>query len=262
MKKNRLLLLAFFFTTSILVAQRQTLKGQLVAKGDVEGLHILNKTAVKYIVSNEKGSFTIPAKAKDTLVISGLKYKNKTLIITQNMVTQGRFKVALEEKINQLQEVVVGTIFTGSLESDIENSDAKPDVNFYDLGIPGYTGKPLTQNERKLHDAESGGPIYTGLGVNFHKLLNRISGRTKKLKTIVALDDKQKCLEKIRSQYESAIFENDTLSANLKNEYFYFCDEDPKFTILCKQQNDLAMIDFLKLKLKAYKQNLKEKAKE
>ena len=236
-------------------AQRKDLNGQLLADDDIEGLHILNKTASKYIISNEDGSFVIPAKASDTLFISGLKYKNQEVVITQSIIDLGSFSVQLIEQINELDEVRVGKFFTGSLESDLQNSDAKTEINFYDLGIPGYKGKPLTQNERKLHDADGGGPIYTGLGVNVHKLLNRISGRTKKLRAIVALDKEDNCIERLRREYEDAIFISDTLADNLKNEYFYFCQEDEGFKTLCEENNDLKAIEFLQAKLKAYKKN-------
>ena len=238
-----------------LQAQRKDLNGQLLADDDIEGLHILNKTASKYIISNEDGSFVIPAKASDTLFISGLKYDNKEVVITQSIIDLGSFSVQLTEKVNELDEVRVGNFFTGSLESDLQNSDAKTEINFYDLGIPGYKGKPLTQNERKLHDADGGGPIYTGLGVNVHKLLNRISGRTKKLRAIVALDKEDNCIERLRREYEDAIFISDTLADNLKNEYFYFCQEDEGFKTLCEENNDLKAIEFLQAKLKAYKKN-------
>ena len=236
-------------------AQRKDLNGQLLADDDIEGLHVLNKTASKYIISNEDGSFVIPAKASDTLFISGLKYGNKEVVITQSIIDLGSFSVQLIEQINELDEVRVGKFFTGSLESDLQNSDAKTEINFYDLGIPGYKGKPLTQNERKLHDADGGGPIYTGLGVNVHKLLNRISGRTKKLRAIVALDKEDNCIERLRREYEDAIFISDTLADNLKNEYFYFCQEDEGFKTLCEENNDLKAIEFLQAKLKAYKKN-------
>lgn len=245
-------------------AQRKDLKGQLVASGDVEGIHILNKTASKYAISNEDGSFLIFAKATDTLFISGLKYDNRDVIITKPMEDLGSFSIQLIEKINELDEVIVGEILTGSLESDLENSKAQPEVNFYDLGIPGSVKKPLTQNERKLHDADAGpwGTIGIGFSVNFHKLLNKVSGRTKKLKAIVGLDAKDKCITRLRRDYEAIIFETDTLVLNLRNEYFYFCQEDGGFKTLCDENNDLKAIDFLKLKLKFYKENLESVTKD
>ena len=226
----------FFFTITFLFvfslnAQRKELKGQLLATDDVEGIHILNKTAIKYAISKEDGSFIILAKALDTLLISGLKYESKEIIINKLEENSGIFSVKLTEKINALDKVIVGKILTGSLESDLQNSDAKTDVNFYDLGIPGSVKLPKTQNEQKLHDADAGpwGYIGLGFGVNFHKLLNKISGRTKKLKNIVELDDRDRCINRLRRDYEAIIFENDSLVENLKNEYFLFCQEDESF---------------------------------
>jgi hypothetical protein len=256
-KINLLCFFIVFASALFLNAQREELKGQLIADDEVEGLHILNNTASKYTISNEDGSFQILAKVLDTLFISGLKYQVQEVVITQSIIDLGSFNVQLTEKVNELKEVVVGKILTGSLQSDLENSDAKPEVNFYDLGIPGYTGKPLTQNERKLHDADAGswGSVGLGFSVNFHKLLNTVSGRTKKLKAIVALDDKDKCITRLRREYEKAVFKSDTLAENLKNEYFFFCQEDEDFKALCDESNDLKSIEFLQSKLKEYKKN-------
>ncbi len=243
-------------------AQNKNIKGQLIADDEVEGLHILNKTALKYTISNEDGSFIIPAKALDTIVISGVKYQVQEIIMTKAIIESGRFNVNLIESINELREVIVGKILTGSLQSDLENSDAKTEINFYDLGIPGYTGKPLTQNERKLYDADGGpagsvmgGPFGGGVGLNMHKLLNKISGRTKKLKAIVELDNKDGCAERLRRDYESFLFEEDTLAENLRNEYFLFCQEDNGFLALCHTNNQIDLLEFLQAKLKVYKKN-------
>lgn len=258
MKKIKLLCALFAISTSLyLSAQRKDIKGQLIADDEVEGIHILNRTAAKYAISDQDGQFVIVARASDTLFISGLKYEVKEVIITNSMEELSRLSVLLVEKINELDEVIVGTILTGSLQSDLENSDAEPEVNFYDLGIPGYTGKPLTQNERKLHDADAGPMGYIGLGggVNLHKFLNRISGRTKKLKAIVALDNQEKCINRLRREYEEAIFKSDTLAENLRNEYFLFCQEDSSFKSLCEENNDLKAIEFMQSKLITYRKN-------
>jgi hypothetical protein len=255
---------------SLIHAQRKEIKGQLIANDDVEGIHILNKTASKYAISNEDGSFEIIAKAADTLFISGLKYEAKEIVVTQLIADIGEFSVLLTEKINELDQVILGQLLTGSLESDLENSDVKTEVNFYDLGIPGNTNLPMTQNERKLHDADggpdilsmSGGPFGGGVGLNLHKLLNRISGRTKKLREIVELDDKNKCINRLRNNYASIIFENDSLAERHKNEYFMFCLEDESVKALCKKDNDLESIAFLQEKLKAYKINRESATKD
>ncbi|RCW90192.1 hypothetical protein [Winogradskyella arenosi] len=250
-------------------AQRVDLKGQLVAEAELEGLHIQNKTAAEYTISQDDGHFIIPAKASDTLIISGVQYKKQEVIITASMVALGQFEVFMEKNVSELDEVVVGKIFTGSLTSDIENLNLKPEVNFYDLGIPGYTGKPLTQNERKLYDADAGAMVSllggtNGLGpsVNLHKLLNSISGRTKKLKAIVELDKREGCINRLKRDYETFLFENVDLAENLRTEYFLFCQEDERFLELCQENNDIVLIEFLQEKLKVYQGHRKSFNKE
>ena len=202
-------------------------------------------------------------------MISGVKYQTQDVIISSSIMELGQFNINLIEKINELDEVIVGKILTGSLESDLENSDAQPEINFYDLGIPGYKGKPLTQNERKLHDADAGpsgsvmgGPYGGGVGLNLHKLLNTVSGRTKKLKAIVELDDRDRCMERFRRDYEAFLFENDTLTENLRNEYYLFCQEDEEFLTLCNQNNEIKVLEFLQAKLTVYQENRKSVSKD
>lgn len=265
MKKNKILLCTLaLFSAFLLHAQRKELNGQLIAEDDVEGIHILNKTANRFAISKADGSFIISAKSQDTLVVTSIKYEVKETVVTQSQEELGSISVQLTEAVTALDKVIVGKILTGSLQSDLENSDAKTDINFYDLGIPGNTKLPLTQNERKLHDADAGSWGYVGLGfgVNFHKLLNQISGRTKKLKDIVELDDRDKCINRLRTDYESIIFEKDSLPENLKNEYFLFSQEDEDFLNLCEEKNELKLIEFLQKKLKAYIENRKEPDKD
>ncbi|SHG59670.1 carboxypeptidase-like regulatory domain-containing protein [Winogradskyella jejuensis] len=253
-KKISLLLL--LFSSLLAKAQLQNLRGIVIANDEVEGIHVLNKSSVKYTVTDTDGSFVIKVKAKDTLVFSGLKYKIKEVLVTYKTISEGNLRVFLEEKVNELDEVVVGKVLTGNIGSDIGNVELKEEVNFYDLGIPGYTGKPKTIEERKLADADGGGPIYTGLGVNFHKLLNRISGRTKRLRAQVELSEKDKCMKRMREFYSESLFKNIEFTEAQKADYFYFCMDDLKFKNICEQNDPSEVIPFLKEKLSTYQQNL------
>ena len=120
----------------------------------------------------------IPAKENDTLMISSVQYVLKKVLITDIIMQTKAVTVNLEDNVNLLDEVLVGKILTGSLMTDIENSDAKREVNFYDLGIPGYTGPKKTQTERRLYEATTGGGI-----VPLNPFLNWVSGRTKRTKS-------------------------------------------------------------------------------
>ena len=145
--------------TSEVFSQTKDISGKIVATGDLVGIHIINKTALKYTITDDNGNFVIPAKLNDTIIVSGIQYKPVDIIITDVIMQTKAMTVNLEDNVNELDEVVVGKILTGDLLSDIENSDAKREINFYDLGIPGYTGPRMTQSERRVYEAQSGGGI-------------------------------------------------------------------------------------------------------
>ncbi|WP_411767908.1 hypothetical protein [Winogradskyella sp. A3E31] len=255
MKKTRYLLSLCFFVGFLATAQTD-LRGKVVADDDVDGIHVLNKTALKYTITEVNGSFIIPVKMGDTLTVTGIKYITKEVIITESILDREFLEVRLEERVNQLDQVIVGKILTGNLGSDIRNSDAKTDIDFYDLGIPGYTGPRMTQNEQKLYDADNGKIAAIGIlygGVNVHKLLNKISGRTKKLKDIVALDAKNQCMLQFKDLYANALFEKESLAESLQMDYFYFCSDDPNFDKICDDNNPLEQMEFLQKKLLTYK---------
>ena len=240
------------FFSSITNAQSIELNGKVVVDDDeIEGIHVINKTSNKFTITRENGTFSIAAKIFDTIIFSAIKYKPKEVIVNSDMIKSKTMNVYLTELVNQLNEVIVGKILTGNLLSDIENSDAKRDINFYDLGILGYTGKPLTQSERRYNEATTGGGI-----LPLNPIINYFSGRTKMLKNQMKLEGLNECLETIKSNLTETFFEYNELDEVKRAEFFYSCVEDESFTTICQLKNDIRTLDFLKTKLEAYKVNL------
>jgi len=132
--------------------------------------------------------------------------------------------------------------------TDIENSDAKREINFYDLGIPGYTGPKKTQTERRLYEAQTGGGI-----VPLNPLINWISGRTKRLKEQIKREELSIAIAEAKAKFSKLIFENDTFDDTMQNEYFLFCGDDPKFKEIFDIGIDIKTLGFLKDKLEAFK---------
>ena len=233
------------------------IRGQVVGEDDLEGIHIINKTSQKFTITDETGLFMLPAKQHDTILISALAYKPIEVTIDALIYNSKSLNVYLEEKINVLDEVIIGKVLTGDLWSDIENSDAKRDLDFYDLGIPGNTKLPLTQAERKYKDA-SEGTIFQITSINVHKLLNVISGRTKRLKKYMQLEQSNNCLELVVSEYAKVLLGDLGWEEERMADYFFFVTDDPQFLSFCRDYKDFSMFQFLQLKLEAYKKNLKE----
>ena len=254
MIKNRCCFFVLFvILSSNVIAQTKDISGKIVAKGDVDGIHIINKTATKFTISDDKGAFVIPAKLNDTIIVSGIQYKPKEFVISDIIMQTKSTTVHLEENVNVLDEVVVGKVLTGDLMSDIENSDVKRDINFYDVGIPGYTGPRMTQSERRVYEANSGGGLFP-----LNPLINWISGRTKRLKEQVKREELNRAIDKAEALYSEMLFESDTLDLTKRKEFFYFTGDDPKFLPLSKTNKDIEMLEFLKKKLKAFKRQIEE----
>lgn len=238
--------------TCVLQAQSVEINGKVIVDDeDVEGIHIINKTANKFTITKENGTFSIPATLSDTILFSAIKYKPKEVIVNAEILKSKTITIHLNELVNELDEVVVGKILTGNLLLDVENSEAKREINFYDLGIPGYTGKRATINENRLKEATSGGGI-----VPLNPLLNYLSGRTKMLKNQIKIERLNECLESIKSNLSELFFKYNELEESKKTEFFIYCLEDEEFSTICEIKNDLRTLDFLKSKLESYKLNL------
>ncbi|MBO3099521.1 hypothetical protein [Gelidibacter pelagius] len=228
-------------------AQSNYITGKISAPHEVDGIHIINKTASRFTISNSNGEFVIQGKLNDTILFSGISYQPKEIIVTKLIIASKEFTVYLEELVNVLDEVVLGKVLTGDLFSDITNADLKRDLDFYDLGIPGYTGKLMTQTERRLREATSGGGL-----IPIFPIINAITGRTKRLKEYVKFEKLNTCLEKMKSDFSEDLFSNYDFEDGEKAEFFYYCQDDPEFENLCKIKNDMAVFEFLETKLKAF----------
>jgi len=244
------------------LAQEASIEGKVVADEDLEGIHIINKTSNKFTITNERGIFVIPAKLNDTILISSIQYMQQEIVVDEIIMHAKHMNVYLQEQIYELDQVMIGKYLIGDLRSDILNTEIRDDINFYDVGIPGYTGKPLTQNERRLFEADHGKMLTIfkdGLiNINIHKILNRISGRTKKLKLHVRLEKLDECMNRAKSDFSESIFGGMDIEETLIIDFFYYASEDPGFYELCQHENQMEMFQYLIEKLTNYEENLEK----
>ena len=254
-------LVVFFLTFTFTFSQTFEIQGVVTGSSDVENIHVINKTSNMFATTNKLGAFNIKVKLSDTLVFSSVQYKLKSILVTPKIIIEKKMTVFLEDRVNELDEVTVGKILTGSLDSDIKNSDAERPLDFYDVGIPGYTGKTKTQSERRLHEADAGKYVAIGLGVglNLNKILNKITGRTKKLKERVRKEHNDDLLTSIKANLSENFFITYPLDESFKTDFFYFCSEDENFEDRCRGKSDIEVFEFLAEKIVAYKANLNSK---
>ncbi|WP_298536150.1 hypothetical protein [uncultured Algibacter sp.] len=238
----------------ISVAQSIELGGKVISKAnmDTENIHVINKTAQLFTTSGKQGDFRIVAKLNDTLLFSSIQFKPKEVIISEEILQSKTLFVNLEEQINVLDEVLVGKVLTGDLLFDVRQTEGKAPLNFYDVGIPGYKGKPATQSERRLHEATSGSGI-----IPLNPIINAITGRTKELKEHIKIERKDALMRSIKVRLSADFFISNPLEEDFKMDYFYFCMDDKDFMIRCKNKTDLEVLLFMEEKYVQYMENRK-----
>lgn len=241
-------------------SQTTDLDGQVITSLDAENIHIINKTSKKFTITNASGTFVIPSKLNDTIIISSIQHQLVSLVIDAEMLQEKQIRVFLEPLVNMLDEVFVGKVLSGDLLQDVQTVEGEP-MTSKKAGIPSYQGKPLTQAERKLKDAgdldpKLGGSL-GGLGasVRLIPIINAISGRAKDMKMYVKLEEKDVLMYHLKSHISEALFADYSLEDNHIMEFMYFTSEQPDFFERCKNKTAVDQYEYLKEKLLIYYDN-------
>ena len=255
-----ILFLICSFASHQLVGQTIILHGKVLTTQDAENVHVINKTSKKNTITNSSGLFNIEVKRQDTLIFSSLQHELQMLIIDRETYNKGAVVITLLEHVNKLDEVTVGKILTGNMNSDVANVEGEP-MTSKKAGIPSYQGKPLTQTQRHLKDAgdlnpKLGGSL-GGLGASIRliPIINAISGRTKEMKTYVRLEEKEALIYHLKTHVSASVFADYPLDEDYVMEFLYFASEQPDFLERCKNKTTVDQYEYLKEKLHVYYSN-------
>lgn len=243
-----------------IMGQTKILNGNVLTTQDSENIHIINKTLKKNTITNSLGAFNIPVQLQDTLVFSSIQHEIQVLIINQEIFKNARVVISLQERVNALDEVVVGKLLTGNIKMDVSNVDGEP-MTSKKAGIPSFQGTPLTAPQRYLKDAgdldaKLGGSLGgIGASVRLIPIINAITGRTKKMKAYVELEQRELLLFYIQTHISEAVFKRYPLADDLVMEFLYFASEQPDFLERCSSKNHVVLYEYLKEKLHIYYHN-------
>lgn len=249
MTKTSYFFLLFLVVLQYGFSQTINLLGQVQSTANVENIHVINKTAQRFTVTNQKGVFRLQVSLNDTLVFTSIQHKQKSVTITPTIIKNKTLVLTLEEQINKLDQVVVGKVLTGNMLSDVSHVTGEP-MTSKKAGIPSYQGPLKTQSQRLLHEATTGGGI-----VPLNPIINALSGRTKKLKKQILLEEKETLMYSIINRLSDDLFSENPLPKKLVMEYFYFVSEQPDFLERCKNKTDLLVLKYLKEQMQVYKVN-------
>jgi len=213
---------------------------------DVESVQIFNLNTSKGTLANKEGKFTLAVSLSDTLFVSALQFQKVTVVITFEHYVSKKIKVVLKNITNELDAIVLKRhSLTGNLIQDAKNINTETPISAVSLGIMEVEIIPLTQSERRLYTATSGGGI--------DPIINAISGRTKMLKAHIEIDKDKRRIERILENFpESYIIQELKIEADAVYDFLFFCEAHPSYTAILKQDN-LHILQFLKSRAEEYK---------
>ena len=210
------LLLFMTFCTWSQNSNEKLLHGKIVAdSASVFGIDVVNLVNEKVTVTNNKGEFSILAKADDILVFSSMTLEMKRMLVDEDDLKSETMTIYMTPKINELNEVIV-------------KKNAAEGISI----IPGQ--KQYTPAERKLYTATSG---------LLDAPLNWLSGRTEMLKKEIIVERKERMLYKVGVLYDDKYY-----IQTLKVPEIYIDDfqryiiEDKEFAAALKVKNRTMML--------------------
>ena len=154
----------------------------------IEGVHVLNITSNEATITDSDGNFKIFVNLNDELIFSAIQFKRKIIIIDKDVFDSLSITIYLEEFVNELDEVILNSSrLSGSLMNDLQNSGIVDNINFDDLGIPGFTGirKEDIPSNSQLTKELLLAPLTGALDVE--RMYNWISGYYKKKEKRVSI---------------------------------------------------------------------------
>lgn len=151
---NKLSLLFIFLSFTWLgfsQDENQTIKGKVLNDANdepIENVHVVNMNLVKGSISQEDGSFSVPARVNDTLYFSYLGFKSIRVRVTNDWFKYGDIKIKMTELGIALEEVVLRPVqLTGYLEVDAKIIPIYDNYRYSISGLnTGYEGGQTQPN--------------------------------------------------------------------------------------------------------------------
>lgn len=229
----RHLLIALFFAP-LAIAQadyRTWLRGKVMYQNtNVVAANVVNSTTQRATISDDNGEFAIEVMMDDELVFTSLQYQIRVVKITKEILQRGRLVIDVNEKVTELDEVVVTP----------EQRQKFLDLRSEEFKAFDYERDRSTQVENTLM---RDGQLYNGVNfVNVFKALYRLVGKEKSDEKVYNLQPS----EVIRQLYDDRFFIDELkIEQDKIGLFLVFCDGEVKTKELLEEKSDFEIMDFL-----------------
>ncbi|MBM1108055.1 hypothetical protein JQC67_18025 [Aurantibacter crassamenti] len=246
MKKIYIFLILIGFTSiSAQDDTRTLLRGQVLYRNvNVPNENVINVTSEMATITNDNGQFAINVKVGDELAFTAVNYELEVITITADMIANNRLVVEVNEKVTELDEVVISP---EDKEKFLEAQSEKFKEVEYEIDrATEVENISLSQAERGMKD-----------GINFVNIFKALMaiGKDKDQENVPKL----KPSEILRQVYNDEFFVLDLKLPQEKIEDFlYYVDATMDEKTLLKKDNEFQLLDFLVNQSREYRTQMDE----
>ena len=227
--KVKILFLLFLFQFGY-GQDRQLIQGKVIYRNiNVVAANVINNTSQSTTITDDLGEFQIYAKEGDEIIFSSVQYIIRTVLITDEIIKNKRLTIQINERIRELDEVVITP----------DNTDKFLDLKEEEFKGFDYVADKSTKIENPLTDTRQ-----LRYGVDFVNIF-------KLLKTIVDSKSEEEKQNMIASEVIPYLFEDDFFTESLLlassqiNDFLNYIDTRPNAVDVLLEKNQFLLIDFL-----------------
>jgi len=259
LKRTLAIFLQLFLSTQVFCQNEPfVLSGKLLDKQNlnpIENFNITNKTRKRYTYSNHLGLFQIACNKNDTLIVNGIGFLPKTIIVNDAILLQKDFLIImLEAEIYELKEVTINNLGTyNDFKKNFLTIQPKKEL-IINLGLPNVKpGIPKLLDDNYVKSV--GFAMKSPISFFYYNLNEKEKSKRKIFKLIYEAPITFE-IEKKFNRDKVALWTG--LKDFELNEFIVFCNFDRNYLLMVK---DYEIIIKTQEKLKEFKQKKKDEHK-
>ena len=209
---------------------RELIQGKVIYRNiNVVAANVINNTSQNTTITDDLGEFQIYAREGDEIIFSSVQYIIRTVRITDEIIKNKRLTVQINERIRELDEVVITP----------DNTEKFLDLKEEEFKGFDYIADKSTRVQNNLTETRQ---LKNGVDfVNIFKLL----------KTIIDSKSEEEKESLLASEVIPYLFEDDFFTESLLLassqivDFLIYLDSRPNSVDILLEKNEFLLIDFL-----------------